>query len=117
VVDLTGTPKVIFAPIGSALQVSDASVTGLIRRSDLHQVTVGLAVTPTGAVDAGPLQGFLFPGTGIARRTLVPAGRDTKSTVFIGNRVTGSGRTTAEQLAVNAIDQVKSKEVQFVPSQ
>ena len=32
------------------------------------RVTVGLAVLPSGAADAGSLRGFLFPGAGIAGR-------------------------------------------------
>lgn len=116
-VDLSGTPKVVFVPIGSGFQPTDASMTGLARRTDFHQVTVGLAVTPSGAVDVGPLRGFLFSGPSRGGRTLGPAKRGvTAGPVLVGNRVTGTGGTLAEQLAVFAIDQVKSREIQLIPS-
>jgi hypothetical protein len=116
-IDLSGTPKVVFTPVGSAFQVADASMTGLAKRSDVHDVTVGLAVTPSGAVDVGPLRGFLFSGPGQTARTLAPAAQGkTSGPVLVGNRVTGSGGSTAEQLAVLAIDQVKSREIQLIPS-
>jgi hypothetical protein len=115
-VDLSATPKVVFTPVGAALQVSDASVSGLAKRSDVHQVTVGLAVMPAGAVDAGPLQGFLFPGPNVAQRGLGRAGGAGGASIVVGNRVTGAGGTAAERLAVNAIDQVKSREIQVIPA-
>jgi len=36
--------------------------------------------------------------------------------LFVGNRVTGKGRTPAERLAVNAVDQVKSQQIQLITS-
>jgi hypothetical protein len=115
-VDFSGTPKVVFTPIGSRFQPADASLTGLAKRSDVHQVTVGLAIMPSGAVDVGPLRGFLFSGPSSGGRTLGVAGRGmTRGSVVVGNRVTGTGGTAAEQLAVLAIDQVKSREIQLIP--
>ena len=61
-VDFTGSPRVVFAPIGNGLQFTDASATGYLRRSDVHQVTIALAVTPSVMLDIGPLRGFLFWG-------------------------------------------------------
>lgn len=116
-VDATGTPKVVFTPIGAAFQLTDASVTGLARRSDVHQVIVGLAVPKSGLSDANQLGDFLFPGAGLAPgpSRLADRGR-ARSNVFVGNRITGSDRTPAEGLALRAIDQVKSREIQLIPA-
>jgi hypothetical protein len=121
-VDLSGTPKVVFSPIGSGFQIADASLTGMAQRMDVHQVTVGLAVLPGGAADAGSLRGFLFPGAGAAGR--VPglasrapglAGRGIGGgPLYVGNRVTANGGTPAEWYAANAIDQVKIREIQLI---
>jgi hypothetical protein len=114
-IDGSGMPKVVFAPIGAAFQIADASVTGLARRTDVHEVSVSLAVDPKGLVEAGSLQGFLFPGTGTARAGGSGAGSARGSVVSL-NRVTGSGRTPAEQLALKALDQVKSRQIQLIPA-
>jgi hypothetical protein len=118
-VDLSGTPKVVFTPIGAAFQAADASLTGMVQRMDVHQVTVGLAIAPSGAVDVGPLRGFLFSGPSIAAakpaaapgKAAAAAKTPTGGPVVIGNRVTGAGATPAEKLAVLVIDQVKSREI------
>jgi hypothetical protein len=116
-VDLSGMPKVVFTPVGTEFQPLDASLTGLARRSDVHEVTVGLAVLPSGLVDAGPLRGFLFPGPNIAGRASGLTDRTLGAgALFVGNRVTGKGRTPAERLAVNAVDQVKSQQIQLIAS-
>jgi hypothetical protein len=107
-IDLSGGPKLVFAPVGHRFQLADASLTGLAKRSDVHQVTVGLAVTPTGAMDVAPLRGFLFSGLSSGGPTL--AGR---GSVVLGSRVTGVGR----QLAVLAIDQFKIREIQLINPQ
>jgi hypothetical protein len=108
-ITLQGTPKVVFAPVGTLLRVADASLDLNVGRSDKHQVTIGLAVEVEG-IDA--LRGFLFSGgRGSIGRTVV-AGRRSKAgqpIVFAGQRVTGGG-TPSEVLAVIAIDQQKSKE-------
>jgi hypothetical protein len=115
-VDLSGTPKIVFTPLGAGFQFADASLTGLVKRSDVHQVTVGLALEPSGAVDVGPLRGLLFPGTNRAGRTAGPAAQGiVGGSLFVGNRVTGIGSTKAEKLAITAIDQVKTREIQLIP--
>ena len=116
-VDLSGTPKVVFSPVGSAFQLADASLTGLAKRSDVHEVTVGLAIAPSGIADVGLFRGTLFSGPGGGGRALRPAARGTASgRVLVGNRVTGTSSTLAEQLAVLAIDQVKSREIKLITS-
>ncbi|MEH2546285.1 hypothetical protein V1283_002930 [Bradyrhizobium sp. AZCC 2262] len=106
---LEGTPKLVFAPVGTLLRVANASLDLNVGRSDKHQVTIGLAVD-VGGVDA--VRGFLFSagrgsGTVIAERG--PTGRQPTRLLWAGQRVTGGG-TRSEFLAVIAIDQQKSKE-------
>jgi hypothetical protein len=110
-VTLQGTPKVVFAPVGTLLRVADASLDLNVGRSDKHQVTIGLAVDVAG-VDS--LRGFLFSsGRGSAGGAVIAnqrtVGRQRTGFLYAGQRVTGGG-TPSEVLAVIAIDQQKSKE-------
>lgn len=110
-VSLSATPKVVFAPVGTALRVADASLDLSVGRTDKHQVTIGLAVDVAG-VDS--LRGFLFSaGRGSGGGAMIAGRRSTArqpaGMVYAGQRVTGGG-TPSEILAVIAIDQVKSKE-------
>jgi hypothetical protein len=41
---LSATPKIVLSPIGTALQIADASAVGMASRSDVHQVIIALAV-------------------------------------------------------------------------
>jgi len=108
-------PIVAFTPVGTALQLSDASLTAAFKRSDVHEVTVGVAIDKTGVPNLGPLRSYFFSDrrnpTGLApsRPAVVSGG------LFIGNRVIGGG-SSAEQLAVIAIDQAKSQQVQLIPA-
>jgi hypothetical protein len=104
---LSATPALEFTPVGAAFQLASASVTGLADRTDVHQVTVGLAVGGRGIAELGPSRGFVFSPRGAAATA-----RGGGSAPFVGQRVTG-GSTPAERMAVEAIDQVKSKEVQI----
>jgi hypothetical protein len=116
-VDLSGTPKVVFSPVGSGFQLADASLTGLAKRSDVHEVTVGLAIAPSGAADVGLFRGTLFSGPSRVGRMPPPTGRGMASgPVLVGNRITGTSATPAEQLAFLAVDQVKSREVRLITS-
>jgi len=116
-VDLSGTPKVLFTPIGAGFQFADASLTGMAQRMDVHQVTIGLALSPSGAADVGPLRGFLFSGPSVAAKSIgKPAAKASAGPVVVGNRVTGAGSTPAEKLAVLVIDQVKSREIILIQS-
>jgi hypothetical protein len=110
-VSLSGTPKVVFAPVGTLLRVADASLDLSVGRTDKHQVTIGLAVD-VGGVDS--VRGFLFSaGRGSGGGALIAGQRSTARQparmVYAGQRVTGGG-TPSEVLAVVAIDQQKSKE-------
>jgi hypothetical protein len=110
-VSLSGTPKVVFAPVGTLLRVADASLDLSVGRTDKHQVTIGLAVDVAG-VDS--LRGFLFSaGRGSGGEAMIAGrrstGRQPAGMLYAGQRVTGGG-TPSEVLAVIAIDQQKSKE-------
>jgi hypothetical protein len=111
VIDISATPKVVFAPVGANFQVADATGTGLLRRRDQHQVIVAVAVDPLDSV-----RGFVFSGAGIPET--LPGQRRVNSRVsselYVGNRVTATTRSGAEDIAVRMIDQVKSREFQLV---
>ena len=114
-VDLIAMPKVVFAPVPKRFQVTDASATGTLRRTDAHQVTVGLALDPKGKGMAAlsSLRGFVFSGAALGG-TRVTLGSRAGGGLLILNRVTAATTSPAEQLAVLAIDQLKSRELQLV---
>ncbi|CAO4185940.1 hypothetical protein AFFFEF_04800 [Methylorubrum extorquens] len=113
--DLSAKPSVVFAPVPTTLQVTDVSGTGLARRKDTHQVIVGLALEPTGPVFVSSLRGFVFSGEEISRTPFAPSRRRGRDQIVVGNRVTASTTSAAEALAVQQIDQVKSRELQLIP--
>jgi hypothetical protein len=116
-VDLIAMPKVVFAPAAKGFQVADASATGTLRRTDGHQVTVGLALDPKGKGIAAlsSLRGFVFSGAALGG-TRVALGLRAGGGVLVLNRVTATTTSPAEQLAVLAIDQLKSRELQLITS-
>jgi hypothetical protein len=99
----------VFTPITPAFQLVSASVNALADRIDVHKVTIGLAIAPSGLVELAPLRSYLF---GAGRTVTGPVGSG--GTVYVGARVIGRG-SAAEQLAVIAVDQFKSREVQLIP--
>jgi hypothetical protein len=113
-VDLVATPKVVFAPVKTPFQVTDASLTGTVRRKDTHQVTVGLALEPSGTVALASLNRYVFSGAGLSG-TRVTAGRAGGSQTLVLNRITATATSRAEQLALVMIDQLKSRELQLIP--
>lgn len=101
-------PKIVFTPLTNIFQPVDASLTAAVGRTDVHQVAIGLAIADTASVEA--LRTYLFSdGRAIARR-----GARIANNLVVGSRVIGGG-TPSELLAVIAIDQVKSREVQLIP--
>lgn len=109
----SATPTAMFTPLGTALQLSDASLTAAFKRSDVHEVTVGVAIDKAGLPNLGPVRSALFSdrrdATGLGTsRAVASSGR-----LFIGNRVIGGG-SDSERLAVIAIDQAKSAKVQLI---
>jgi hypothetical protein len=101
-ISLQVNPMITFTPVSQALQLSSASITGLADRTDMHQVTIGLAVAKSIPTNLDT-QRHSF--TGSAGHQLVA-----------GRRVTGGG-TPSEVLAVLANDQYKSREIRLVPAQ
>jgi hypothetical protein len=118
-IDSTISPKVVFNPVGTALQLSDASLTGMATRMDTHQVTVGLALEASATASLSSLRGYLFSrerssGFSVASRASGVAGAGAAGHVLVVNTLTAQARTYAEKLAVIAVDQLKSREVQLV---
>jgi hypothetical protein len=114
-VDLQGNPKVTFTPTGKNFQFMDASLTGTLRRVDTHKVYVALALKPAGAVSTTSLRNFLFPTPAISTFSRTPGSQ--RSTTVVGNSVIARARTAAENLAVKAADQMRSREIQFILAQ
>ncbi len=56
----TAAPKVAFTPVGTALSVTDAALTGTLSRKDTHKVTMALAIAGTGARRLKPVRTELF---------------------------------------------------------
>jgi hypothetical protein len=113
-IDATLTPNIVFSPVTTTLQMSDVTITGLARRMDTHQVTVGLAVDSKAIADLTSLRNYLFstrsgPATGVGTR----AG-SLSNTVITLNTLTARANTNAEGLAAFAVDQLKSREIQLV---
>jgi hypothetical protein len=111
----SATPTVVFAPFGDAFQFTNASLTATLGRTDLHTVTVGLALPASDVAELGALRSFLFSRE---RSTVGAAGRSAvrgRPPVVVGARVTGNANTRAEELAIQAVDQLKSRELQFIP--
>jgi hypothetical protein len=111
--DFSAAPKVVFAQRKTGFQITDASFTGLARRKDAHQVTVGLALDPKGKGIAAltSLRGYVYSPVRVAGARSTAGGA-----LMTLNRVTASTTSYAEQLAVLAIDQLKSREVQLIPA-
>jgi hypothetical protein len=117
-IDGSATPKATFTPVGKRFQFMDASLTGLAKRTDMHQVTVGLALSANAMGYLNSLRGYLFSrlrGTGASPPSLA-AGNGRTGNVLVANTLTANANTPAEQLAALAIDQLKSREVQLVPA-
>lgn len=116
--DASATPKITFTPTGTAFQLVDAGITGGVSRSDQHEVTVGLALPPSATVYLNSLRSYLFtPARSVValKQQSAPGKKPAETALVLGNRVTGGG-SPAEALAVYAVDQLKSKEVQFQPA-
>jgi hypothetical protein len=113
-IDASANPKLTFTPAGKKFQFMDASITGLAKRVDTHKVYVALAVQPSGAASLTLLQNYLFPTPAISTLSKTKG-----STVYlangveIGNSVIAQPRTAGEALALKAVDQMRSREIQI----
>lgn len=114
-VDFNGTPKTTFSPVGKQFQFMDASLTGMVKRVDTHKVYIALALEAPGVASSTSLRNYLFPGSAIA--TASKASGSKKTATVVGGSVTAQVSTNAQRLAVNAVDQMRNREVQFIPAQ
>jgi hypothetical protein len=111
VINISANPKIEFTAVTSAFHVGSAALNASADRNDTHQVSVGLSLGDTAMADLGALRSFVFsPDRG---PTSVAVGREA-SGPYHGERVTG-GSTPAERRAVEAIDQLKRRELQLIP--
>jgi hypothetical protein len=76
-------PTITFTPVGGGLHVADASLSASASRTDLHKVTVGLAIAGPGVKLVAPL----------------------RQTIFATPLVTAHAPTPGEQRAVEAVNQ------------
>jgi len=119
-VDISATPKVEFTPAGTQFQIVDASIGPSVKRMDEHKVFLGLAIASDQVQNVDPLRTFLFlpdRGSPVRRARVAGATRAVSklagARLMAGRRVTGGG-TNSEILAVIAIDQLKSRELELV---
>lgn len=98
-VSLSANPKIEFTPVTTAFQLSSAGLKASADRTDQHQVSVGLSVGDRGLAELGAFRSFAFSPQ--------------RGGLYTGERVTGGG-TPAEQRAVEAIDQLKRREIQLI---
>lgn len=123
IVDFIPTPKLTFVQLKRGLEVTDTSLKATLLRNDKHQVTVGLALEPSGTVALGALRDFVFPGPAGSRH-LAGAGpriarvrRTTLPPTAVLTSVIASPTTYAELIALYAVDQRKSTELQLRTTQ
>jgi hypothetical protein len=105
-------PMVVFTPITSAFQLTNASLTSDANRTDRHEVTIGLAIGDEGKTELETVRSYYFSANRVAPVSRSPV---VTRSVVIGGRVIGGG-TPTETLAVIAVDQVKSQQIKIVPS-
>jgi hypothetical protein len=109
-------PVAVFTPVSNAFQLTNASLTADADRIDVHKVAVALAITPSGMTELGSVRSYLFSSDRGARTAGgAVSGNRHLSAVVVGARVTGGARSPAEALAIIAIDQLKSRELQLIP--
>jgi hypothetical protein len=105
----SATPRIEFTPVTATFQLLNAQLAAVAARTDVHKVTVGVAITTSGIAELAPLRAYLFgAGATVRGQTADPGG------VIVGARVIGGG-SPSERLAVIAVDQIKSREVQLIP--
>lgn len=88
----SATPKVVFAPVGPAFQLSDANLGVSASRRDTHKLTMGLYLDTAGATEAKNLRNALFDG------------------LIVGNLITASGGK-AELGAAKAVEQFLQQKI------
>jgi hypothetical protein len=114
-INVSATPKVEFTPVSDRFQLANASLKASADRSDRHEVAIGLAIAGIGVDEVGPIRQFGFSPDRGAATVVSPGSRRARYGLYQGVRVTGDG-TPAERRAVEAVDQVKSRELQLIPA-
>lgn len=114
-INMSATPKVEFTPITDSFQLANASLKASVDRSDRHEVAIGLAIAGVGINEVGPVRRFGFSPARGAGAVASRGGRAADYGLFTGDRLTVSG-TPSEQLAAEAIDQVKRGEFKLTPA-
>jgi len=97
-------PTVVFSPAGKELGVTAASVDLAASRTDNHQVVVGLALTPSGQAQLGPLREGYFGSYAAA-----PGG------TLVAPLLTASPTTRSENIAAAAVNQFLTQQL-FSPT-
>ncbi|MGD9659153.1 MAG: hypothetical protein AB7U61_16215 [Methylocystis sp.] len=98
--------QVVFSPIRNTFALVNANINGEVRRTDIHQVTVGLALDSAATTQLGPYRDFLFTrygGSGPVGPMRSSATGVMGGSLF-GRLLTASG-TPAEIAAAEAVDQ------------
>jgi len=120
-VDFMPNPKLTFVPLKRGLEVTDTALKANLLRRDMHQITVGLALEPHGKVALDTLRGFVFPGPAFRGRRAnsglkVATGRNGVPTpTAVLTSIIANPTSYAELIALYAVDQRKSSELQLRP--
>jgi hypothetical protein len=88
----------------------------MLSRKDTHQVTVGLAMEPSGSAALASLSGFVFSGAGLSGPRIAFRGPGRVQTVGL-DRVVANTTSRAEQLALLVVDQLKRRDIQLIAPQ
>jgi hypothetical protein len=89
----TLTPSITFTPLGTALNVTSATLTGVATRTDVHTITMGLAVAGAGTKLVGPV----------------------RTALFAPSLLTASPKTNTEATAADAVNQFLTRKL-FKPT-
>lgn len=95
--------RVVFSPIRNTFALVDANLTAEVKRTDIHEVTVGLALNSAALSQLGPYRDFLF-SRGVSRGEAQPMRSEQPRGALFGRLLTASG-TPAEIAASEAVDQ------------
>lgn len=117
-INLSATPKVEFTPVNDRFQLLNANLKASADRADRHEVAIGLAIAGIGIDEVVPIRRFGFsPSRGIGAATAVapPDVRQARRGLYQGVTLTAGG-TSSERLAAEAVDQVRSRQVQLIPA-
>jgi hypothetical protein len=103
---LSPTAKLTFVQVKSGFQITDTALSPSLGRKDIHEVTVALALTPKGPVALSSFSDWVY-SSGVTGPS-----RPGAPTTLVLNRITATAATPAQHVAVHALDQAKSRELQ-----